>query len=117
MSNKQGFFFQIELENGFIRFKLLGFILWAKINLADADYFRVSSKSEHYDCVRRGESVLFWPVAIWGYKRRTAPLYVLKDRRKGRKIFFRARSGYHYKIRTAIGHARNHDAGDAPSPW
>lgn len=117
MESVQGLFFVIELRGGSIRFKILDLIPWARVHLSDVEYFRISRKSEYYDCMRRGESTLFWPVSIWGYRRRMAPIYILKDARKNRKIFFRASSGYHYKIRSAIGRAKNNDPADAPSPW
>jgi hypothetical protein len=117
MRKRQGRIFSIELHSDRIKFKLFALIPWASIRLDDVEYFRISSKNEYYQCMRDGETVLFWPLFIRGYGRRMAPIYVIKSMRDGRKFFFRARSAFHYMIRTAIGRARARNNGGRPVPW
>lgn len=117
MKRGQGFLFSIEIIEDFIKFRFLGFILWAKVKLEEVEYMRISSKSEYYDCVGAGEKALYWPIMIWGYSKRMAPIYMLERSRDGKKFFFRARSAFHYKLRTEIGRARSDGFSNNHSPW
>jgi hypothetical protein len=116
MKRQQGVLFSIALQGGAVRFKLFKFIPWASVYFKDVEYFRISNKSEYYDCVRQGDNALFWPQLILGHSRRRAPIYVIKSAKDDRKFFFRARSGYHYMLRTEIGKAKS-DQKTTPSPW
>ena len=117
MTKKRAVLFGIDMKAGRIIFKLFSVFPWASVRLEDVEYFRISSAAEYFKCLRNGDRVIFWPMFIWGHKKRMTPIYVLKSAGAGRKFFFRARSGYHYTIRTAIGNARAGSGRKPPMPW
>jgi hypothetical protein len=87
-----------HLTPGALTVSLLGFIRLRRVALSDVRYLRLASSDEvsHTYFFRN-----------WSHFRpgraRYCPIYVLRTRKRNKRIFLKLRSGAHFRLRRAIG--------------
>jgi len=116
MKERQGFVFSIELTEERLYLKLFRLIPLSWLWLKDIGGMRVSSFNEHIEKLQKGTRTQYWPAFFTGYKKRTAPVYMLNTVDGKRYIFLRLSSTFHYRLRTAIGR-KPHEQDRPPAPW
>ena len=116
MKERQGFVFSIELTEKRLCLKFLRMIPLSWLWLKDIEGMRVSSFKEHIEKLKKGYPTEYWPSFFKGYKKRTAPVYMLKTVDGERCLFLRLSSGFHYRLRTALG-KKHHEHDRPPAPW
>lgn len=117
MKHRQGFILSIELTDQKLYLKILRLLPISKVRLKDIDYMRVSNFNEYLEFTRRSLHSQFWPTFFRGFKKKTAPIYMLKIKNGKRRLFLRLSSGFHYRLRTYIGRNNNHHSERPPAPW
>ena len=80
---------------------LLGFIPRHSIRLADVDYLRLASRDEVPGLFYLRNMKHFRPAGA-----AHCPVYVLKTRKRRKRVYLKLRGGSHFRLRSAIGRHR-----------
>ncbi len=116
MTVHQGIFLSTVLSDEWLMLKILRIIPISWVRVSDIEYLRISSFREHVSSLRHGINSQYWPSYIRGYRRKTAPVYMLQVKGDERRIFIRVKSGFHYRLRTAINREKENENIN-PAPW
>ncbi len=103
-SSYQGFLFAYELSASCLSLKFMRFITLHRIWLEDVKTMHAAHTGEMLpNRLKSLHRILYnriWPA--FGYNTIEAPRYVIEMKNQTR-VFLRMKSGFHYKVRTAIG--------------
>lgn len=105
----EGFLIAYEITETHFRLRLLRLIPLARIRLDEIQYIRQRSGEGMggllAEVIRHPFHSLYWPHPLFGFSRAESTAYVIRMT-SGRRVFVRLRTGFHYRLRAAMGRAR-----------
>ena len=106
---RDGFVWCYELSADYLRLKLFRLITLGRISLGHIVYIRQRGGSDVAALLRdmlfRPFRTWYWPHPAMSYNAGFSMPYVIRTSH-GIKVYVRLRSGYHYRLRDAMGNAR-----------
>lgn len=106
---RDGFVWCYELTNEHLRLRLFRALTLGRIALRQVAYIRQRGADDlsglFRDMFLKPFRAWYWPHPAMSYKSGHSTPYVIRTQ-DGTRVFVRLRSGFHYRLRAAIGNAK-----------